>query len=270
MFHASLIPSAPFWRTFLVAAAALALASCARGPLHPEDGTGEGARPGAGNEHFTTPHPRDFAIHGIDVSHWNGEIDWQAVARSGVKFAWIKATEGGDHLDRRFRENWEGARAAGVPRGAYHFVWWCRPAHEQIEWFKRNVPREANALPPVLDVEKQPTSRNCRRPLKREEIVPKMREMLVAMERHYGQRPVIYVTVDFYAAIMAPDEFKDYPTWVRSTKYAPHVHYPGRAWTFWQYQSDGRIPGIRTKTDRNAFFGTRQQWREWLAGRLQR
>lgn len=254
------------WRLIVAAAAALALASCASGPSSraPKGGAG---LPGPGNEHFTTLHPERFPVHGIDVSRWNGDIDWRAVRAAGVEFAWIKATEGGDHLDPKFHENWAGAKAAGVPRGAYHFVWWCRPGHEQVEWFKRNVPREHDALPPVLDVEFQPKSRNCPKKIVREEALAKMRLMLHEMERHYHKRPIIYVTVDFYAAIMHPDEFKDYPVWVRSTKYEPSVHYPGRNWTFWQYQSDARIPGIRGKTDSNAFYGTREQWRAWLAGR---
>jgi lysozyme len=253
-------------RLIAAGVAALFLASCAGDARRSAE---PGLRPGPGNEHFTTLHPSRFPIHGIDVSRWNGDIDWQAVRAAGVRFAWIKATEGGDHLDPKFRENWANAKAAGVPRGAYHFVWWCRPGHEQVEWFKRNVPREADALPPVLDVEFQPKSRNCPKKIVREEALAKMRLMLREMELHYGRKPVIYVTVDFYAAIMHPDEFKDYPVWVRSTKYEPSVHYPGRVWTFWQYQSDARIPGIRGKTDSNAFYGTAEQWRDWLAGRHQ-
>lgn len=248
-----------------IGALALLLSACGGGiPFLPEDGSGEGARPGAGNEHFTDLHPSAFAIHGIDVSHHQGEIDWQALKASGVKFAWIKATEGGDHLDTRFVENWNGAKAAGIPRGAYHFVHWCRTPHEEIDWFKRNVPVDPTALPPVLDVEATPTSKTCKRILHRPEVLAEMREMLIDMERHYGKKPVIYVTVDFYAHIMHPNEFKDYPVWVRSTKYAPHVHYPGRRWTFWQYQSDGPLPGVRGKIDRNAFYGTRAQWDAWL------
>jgi lysozyme len=73
------------------------------------------------------PKPRDYPIHGIDVSKFQGDIDWNAVANSGIKFAWIKATEGGDYADARFQANWEGAKAAGIPHGAYHFVYWCRP-----------------------------------------------------------------------------------------------------------------------------------------------
>ena len=99
------------------------------------------------------PHPSDYPIHGIDVSKYQGDIDWSAVTGSGVKFAWIKATEGGDYADEKFAANWAAAKAAGVPRGAYHFVYWCRSPAEEIAWFEQHVPVEDDALPPVLDVE---------------------------------------------------------------------------------------------------------------------
>lgn len=249
-------------------AAALLLAGCggAGGPAF-EMFDGEGGRAGSGNEHFQGLHPNSFPIHGIDVSRWQGDIDWRAVHRSGVKFAWIKATEGGDHLDPKFRQNWDGARAAGVPRGAYHFVFWCRPAREQMEWMFRHVPKDPHALPPVLDVEFQHQSKNCRRTMHKHEIVPKMQDLLNMMERHYGKKPVIYVTVDFYAQMMNTNEFSGYDVWVRSTKYEPKVHYPGRRWVFWQYQSDSKVPGIRGHTDKNAFYGTPDQWNAWLRGK---
>ncbi len=252
-----------------LAAGLFALAGCGGGPSMPgfEMIDGEGGRAGSGNEHFVGAHPNQFPIHGIDVSKYQGDIDWQAVKRAGVKFAWIKATEGADHIDSKFRQNWDGAAAAGIPRGAYHFVWWCRKPHEEIGWFKQHVPVDPNALPPVLDVEATPTSKTCKRTLHREEVLRDMREMLVDMERHYGKKPVIYVTVDFYAGIMHPNEFSDYNVWVRSTKHAPHIPYPGRGWTFWQYQSDGRSPGIKGNIDKNAFYGSAQQWQEWLAGK---
>jgi lysozyme len=65
-------------------------------------------------------------IQGIDVSYWQGDIDWLKVREAGVHFAFIKATEGGDHLDPKFLENWEGAKRVGIARGAYHFIYWCR------------------------------------------------------------------------------------------------------------------------------------------------
>ena len=102
------------------------------------------------------PKPTDYPIHGIDVSKYQGTIDWNAVASSGVKFVWIKATEGGDHIDERFQANWQGAKQVGIPHGAYHFMYWCRKPIEEATWFEENVPVEADALPPVLDVEPTP------------------------------------------------------------------------------------------------------------------
>ena len=203
-------------------------------------------------------------MHGIDVSKFQGPIDWNAVANSGVKFAYIKATEGGDHMDERFQANWDGAKAAGIQRGAYHFVYWCRQPMEEMAWFEQVAPVDPDALPPVLDVEATPTSKTCKRHLSQEDAIEEMRVMLKEMEHHYGKRPVIYTTVDFYAAILSDGAFMDYPIWVRSTKYHPTVKYGSRPWMFWQYQSDAHIAGIGPKVDRNAFFGTPAQWTAFL------
>src|SRR5215475_7662878 len=207
--------------------------------------------------------PKDYPIHGIDVSKFQGDIDWNAVANSGVKFAWIKATEGGDR-DARFQANWEGAKAAGIPHGAYHFVYWCRPPLEEIQIFEQNAPVEDDALPPVLDVEATPTSPTCHRHLTQDGAIADMQVMLQEMERHYGKRPIIYTTVDFYEAILSDGAFTDYPIWVRSTKHHPAVKYGSRAWNFWQYQSDGRTPGINGAVDRDVFYGTKEQWDVFL------
>ncbi len=212
------------------------------------------------NSAFTGPFPHDFAIHGIDVSKYQGDIDWAQVKASGVKFAYIKATEGGDHVDGKFQQNWNGAKAAGLRRGAYHFVYWCRPWQEEMRNFAQTVPLDPDALPPVLDVEATPESKSCKRRLQRGPAVAEMREMLRAMERHYGKKPVIYTTVDFYESILHPSELEDYPIWIRSVKYSPHVKYGSRNWHFWQYQSDAKIPGIVGNVDRNAFRGDEKQW----------
>ena len=210
------------------------------------------------------PKPRDYPIHGIDVSKYQGQIDWNAVAASGVKFAWIKATEGGDHLDEQFQTNWQASRLAGIPRGAYHFVYWCRSPMEEMKWFEANAPVEDDALPPVLDVEPTPESRTCTRHLERDQTVADMRIMLEEMERHFGKRPVIYTSVDFYESILSDGALSEYPMWVRSTKHHPSVRYGQRAWKFWQYQADGHVPGIEGKVDRNAFAGDERQWRAFL------
>ncbi len=214
------------------------------------------------------PHPWDFAIQGIDVSKYQGNVDWTAVYSSGVKFAWIKATEGGDYLDEKFHQNWEMAREAGLRRGAYHFAYWCRPAAEQAAWFLANVPNDPMALPPVLDVEWNDQSKTCPRHLSREQALAMMKTILDAMEQAYGKRPVIYTSVDFHRDVLQ-GEFLDYPIWVRSVKAYPAVKYGNRRWHFWQHTAEGAVPGVRGYVDRNAFFGTQADWQNWLQHNMQ-
>ena len=244
-----------------VALAMAALVSGCGGP-----GPLESDRAFSGNV-FSSNHlkPKDYPIHGIDVSKFQGDIDWNAVANSGVKFAWIKATEGGDRADARFQANWEGAKSAGIPHGAYHFIYWCRPPLEEINYFEQNAPVEDDALPPVLDAEATPTSPTCRRHVAQDEAIADMQVMLQEMERHYRKRPIIYTTVDFYEANLSNGALVDYPIWVRSTKHHPAVKYGSRAWHFWQYQSDGRVPGIGGDVDKDAFYGTKEQWDAFLS-----
>jgi lysozyme len=213
------------------------------------------------------PVPEDFPIHGIDVSRWQGDIDWNAARRGGVAFAWIKATEGGDHNDPKFLENWYEAKAAGVPRGAYHFAYWCRPAVEQVEWFKQNVPYDPDALPPVLDVEWNGHSKTCPKKVSRAQARAEMRIMLAEMERAYGKRPVIYTDITFFNDVMK-DDFEAYPIWVRSIRRYPTSRFDHRNWWFWQYTAVGKVPGIKGNVDRNAFFGTADMWQKFLDGRL--
>ena len=201
------------------------------------------------------PAPTDFAIQGIDVSKYQGDVDWTAVANSGVRFAYIKATEGGDYLDEKFRQNWELSRASGIARGAYHFAYWCRPAQEQAAWFLANVPNDPSALPPVLDVEWNPQSRTCPHKLPREQALAMMHTILSAMEQAYGKRPVIYTSVDFHRDVLQ-GEFQDYPMWVRSVRAYPSVKYGDRRWNFWQHTATGSVPGVRGYVDRNCYYGS--------------
>jgi lysozyme len=214
------------------------------------------------------PHPgvkraQNFPVHGIDVSKWQGEIDWQQVRLAGTRFAFIKATEGGDHLDERFLANWEGAKAAGIARGAYHFVYWCRPAEDQAEWFRRNVPRDLDAMPPVLDVEWNTHSRNCPKKIDPELAREKIAIMLKAMQAHTGKKPIIYTDIPFHAEVLK-GHLPDYDFWLRSVAAEPHERYEDRDWVFWQYTTTGRVPGIVGGVDRNAFGGSVKQWEAYL------
>ena len=195
--------------------AIMTLASCgAKLPPPPEGSTAPTQRPseaqlaklstyprfGDNDPHeWTGRGPNSYAIHGIDVSRYQGEIDWPQVKASGVSFAYIKATEGGDVADPRFTANWQGAQRTGVPRGAYHYFYFCRPAAEQARWFIKHVPRDPKALPPVLDMEWNPRSRTCTKRPDGRVVRAEARKFLALLEAHYGQRPVVYTTVDFIA-----------------------------------------------------------------------
>ena len=212
---------------------------------------------------FGKASPKQLAVHGVDISRWQGDIDWAKLRGQGANFVYIKATDGGDHLDPMFRKNWRDAEKAGLKRGAYHFFYWCRTAREQADWFIRNVPKVKGALPPVIDVEWNHTS-NCKKRPSRENVLEKMQVFMDKLEAHYGQRPVIYTAPDFYADNLK-GAFKNHPFWLRSVAAHPSKVYPGRDWVFWQYSGSGLSHGVEGRIDLNVFHGDENAWRKWLA-----
>jgi lysozyme len=254
----------PGLRKALVAGAALLLAACIA-----EDYSGRYGAKSDRKPHEGVASAMRYPVHGIDISRWQGDIDWRSVKAAGTRFVFIKSTEGGDHIDPRFLQNWNGARAAGIPAGAYHFVYWCRPAHEQAQWFVQHIPQtnDALALPPILDVEWNGHSRTCPRKVSRETAIEKMLLMLRELEQHTGRRPIIYTDIPFHKDVIeGTNAFEGYPFWIRSTAAKPEERYANRRWEFWQFTTTGRVPGIRGDVDRNAFYGSEQEFQAWVTG----
>lgn len=207
--------------------------------------------------------PWDYPIHGVDVSKYQNYINWRKVKQNNISFAYIKATEGGDFLDERFKMNWDGAERAGIKRGAYHFYYFCRSAAQQAAWFIRNVPKVKGALPPVLDIEWNHTSPTCKYRPEPYKIRREMRVFLARVERHYNIRPMIYTTVDFYHKNQLW-KIKGYDFWLRSVAGHPSEIYPNSSWKFWQYTGSGIVPGISTRADINVFSGSKKDWLNWI------
>jgi lysozyme len=207
--------------------------------------------------------PQHYPVHGVDISHHQGPVDWVAARANGTQFAFLKATEGGDYADDTFMAHWIATRDAGVKRGAYHFYYWCRNVEDQISWFIRNVPVEADALPPVLDVEWNGDSKTCSKKVPRAEALAAMKRFLRAVEAHYHKRPIIYTSIDFYREIIDGDLI-EYPLWVRTVRAHPVARYANRPWTFWQYTETGDVGGIKGGVDRNAFVGTEEEWQRFI------
>jgi len=206
--------------------------------------------------------PKNYPVHGIDVAKYQNRIDWRQVKQAGIEFVFIKATEGGDRLDERFAENWQKTKMVGLPRGAYHFYYFCRPAAEQAAWFIANVPKEADALPPVLDMEWNHLSPTCKLRPSADIVRREMQIFLSMVERHYGKKAIIYTTVDFFDR-NGLSEFKNNSFWLRSVAGHPNEKYGNHPWVFWQYTGTGIIPGIETATDINVFSGNRREWENW-------
>jgi lysozyme len=208
--------------------------------------------------------PLRYAVHGVDLSRYQSGIDWDLARGSGVNFAFVKATEGGDNFDPLFPSHWTHAADAGVWRGAYHLFYHCRPAIEQARWYIAHVPRDPTALPPVLDMEWTPTSPTCRVRHPPEHIRAEMRVYLNAVERHYGKRPILYTTPDFYHDNDL-GQLSGVTFWLRSVAAPVAETYPRRDWGFWQYTGTGIVPGIPGKVDLNVFAGSARDWGNWVA-----
>lgn len=209
--------------------------------------------------------PGSYPVHGLDVARFQNTIDWHRVRAAGIDFAFIKATEGGDLLDPKFRRNWRQAGRAGIPRAAYHFYYFCTPARVQARWFIRNVPKQKGALPPVLDLEWNPFSPTCTTRPSGHEVRRVTRVFLNMLERHYGQRPIIYTTIEFYRDTGIGELNEEF--WLRSTAETLDKTYPKQKWHFWQYTGTGRVPGVSGDVDINVFNGTRAEWSRWRSDR---
>lgn len=243
-------------KTLLLVALVAVLAACGRSP------GGRAPIPGDNDPHPGVARARALPIQGLDVARYQGRIDFDAARNGGTHFVYMKSTEGKDYLDPNFRDNWQRARQAGVARGAYHFMTWCSLASEQAAWFVRNVPNDPDALPPVLDLEFNNHSK-CKNKHNRQDLLEKVRVMLAAMEAHTGKVPIIYTDINFHREVLAGEHF-DNAFWLRSTAAEPHHKYSNRNWMMWQWTQTGTMAGVRTEVDRNAFYGSPDDWVQFL------
>lgn len=214
--------------------------------LHPPAGTG--------NER--TPALAGYKVRGVDVSAYQGEVDWRRVAREpGVKFAFIKATEGRSWVDPYFDENWDGARAAKLATGAYHYFRPKRDARQQADLFVGQVKLGPGDLPPVLDVERV----DGRSP---DELRRGVRTWLKLVGRRYGVKPILYTNHDFYVQYLH-GHFDDYPLWLAHYE----VRYPRldrKRWIIWQHSDEMLLPGIHGYVDGNVFAGSVAEFQKLL------
>jgi lysozyme len=200
--------------------------------------------------------PAAGTLAGIDVSHFQQDIDWAPVGASGVNYCFIKATEGVSLADEKFSRNWQAASEARVLRGAYHLFQPSDSVTAQSDFFLRTVsPLQPGDLPPVLDLE-NPTAWTSVPPQDRAQLAI---EWLQAVEQGLGVRPLIYLSPSFAAETLANSPLlARFQVWLAdyTSAPAPSIPKPWDEWTFWQHTARGTIPGIAVLVDLNRFNGT--------------
>lgn len=198
-------------------------------------------------------YPDGYEIHGVDISHYQGDIDWDDLRNAmiegcPIRFIMIKATEGSSRVDEKFNDNFYMAREYGYIRGAYHFWSNKSTAREQAYFFLDKVRLEDGDLSPVLDVEHKPKDQSV------EDFQRDILTWLHVVEDKYHVKPIIYTYYKFKEKYLNAPVFDDYPYWI-AHYYVDKVEYKGE-WKFWQHTDVGRLPGIKGYVDFNIYNGS--------------
>ena len=208
-------------------------------------------------------YPEGFEIHGIDISHYQGKIDWEQLKNAMIKgcpvrFVIIKSTEGSSRLDENFRENFNQARDFGFIRGVYHFWSNKSTAREQAYYFLDQVHLTDGDLPPVLDIEHKPADKSV------EDFQRDVLTWLHIVEDKYHVKPIIYTYYKFKEQYLSAPVFEDYPYWI-AHYYVDKFQYKGK-WKFWQHTDVGKLPGIKGYVDFNIYNGSYYELKQLCIG----
>ncbi len=206
---------------------------------HPEVVSPEEVRPHRLNLHEP--------LFGIDVSHYQGRIDWPTVAlQDHVTYAYVKATEGAGMLDDTYVYNIREARKAGIKVGCYHFFSPTASPDDQFANFIRNANLKEHDLLPIIDVEikgRGDVRSFCKR----------LQTFLNKVEKHYGVCPIIYTSCNFYNQYLA-GKFTKYKYMIARYHEERPVLEDDIQFVMWQFTANGNIPGIRGAVDRSCFM----------------
>ena len=198
----------------------------------------------------------DYEVHGIDVSHHQGKVDWGKVSRAtlhgkSIRFAFAKCTEGRTRQDANYDFNRIATRRHGLLFGAYHYFVPGRSAEDQATNFIKHAHLHKGDLPPVLDVERSGH-------LSPAELSHQVKRWLKLVGDHYDCIPIVYTYHDFMQKRLVRDSLKDYPFW--KALYLDDGRIRGNDWAFCQYTRHGHVAGIRDGVndyvDLNVFAGT--------------
>jgi GH25 family lysozyme M1 (1,4-beta-N-acetylmuramidase) len=203
-------------------------------------------------EQAATVCARGPTVAGIDVSKWQGDMNWDQIAGAGVKFAFIRVNHGLDDVDEKFAFNWPEARRVGIARGAYQYFLPNEDAVAQADLFlERLGPLEPGDLPPVLDVE------NTGGGMSADAVAERVGQWMARVEPALGVKPIIYTGKYFWQDNVGSSEFSDHPLWIANWNVTcPDLPQPWSDWVFHQTSDDGRVAGIGGPVDTDVFNGS--------------
>ncbi|MGN6280003.1 MAG: GH25 family lysozyme [Sphingomonas sp.] len=184
------------------------------------------------------PAPRKYPIQGVDVSDAQGAIVWPTLAARGADFAYLRATSGAHGRDQRFADNWQGAAAAGLRRGAVHQWSFCQDGAAQADNFVTTVPRTSGMLPAVLDLSFSP---DCDAHPDRAVLIEQIKRFLVVAETHTGEPMLIKITKPVERAYQVSAAIPR-PIWEARRFFSPD--YAARPWRIWQASDIRRVDGV--------------------------
>lgn len=187
-------------------------------------------------------------LSGIDVSKWQGSVNWPEVKQAGIAFAFARATYGFSEVDSSFKDNWQGMKDAGITRGAYHFFLAADDPARQADFFINTVGSlDPDDLPPVIDVESDSGVSST--------LVADVQTWLNTVAQGLGRTPIIYTAPSYWNANMN-SAFGKYPLWVAEYGVAePRTVNGWTDWTFWQYSSTGKVAGVGNTVDLDYYNG---------------
>ena len=208
---------------------------------------------------------------GVDVSHWQGAVDWASVAADGVQFALAKATQSDWYVDSEFADNYAGARAAGLMFGGYVFAIPDESdGASQADFLVENGGdwvADGYTIPGVLDIEYNPNGNTCY-DLSRSEMAAWVRDFDDEYIALTGRAPLIYSNQDWWNTCVGASDIPDTaPLWVAywSTG-SPALPTGWEDYVLWQYADDGAVNGIETGVDMDRFSGSQRQLRAFVLG----
>ncbi len=211
---------------------------------------------------INTPSKKNYPVRGIDVSRYQGDINWPELSAQNISFAYIKATEGSTHVDPKFAYNYAQAQKTNLRVGAYHFFSFDSGAESQAMNFISQVRPYERMLPPAVDVEYYGQYSASKHP-DVSAVKAELGKLLKLLYDHYGIRPVIYATQAAYKTYIRGN-FDDYDIWIRDKYFTPGDNIIN--WRFWQYSDKGVLPGYSGSEkyiDLDVFRGTAEEFERY-------